>query len=246
MCFYYSVNNKKPEDIIKSGLADRNKIAKIPKKLVVNGFEKPIMPVISSRTPNDIDFYQWGLVPNTIKTIGKANDFVKQFNTLNAKSETALDSKSFGFAIENQRCLVLASGFFEWQHTKKQKIPYYISLTSESMFAFAGIWDNWTDENGQEHFTYSILTTQANELMSRIHNTKKRMPIILPYNQLATWIAPQLTSQNLKTFLQSLPSPDLKAHSIKPFLNRPTEDVNEEILEHFDYSKDDSQFTIGF
>lgn len=253
MCFYYSINNKKPDDIVKAGLVSRDKLAKLPKKLVVNGFERPMMPVISNQNTNDIDFYRWGFVPNSVNSKTSAEEFIKRYNTLNAKSETASESKVFGNSIDSQRCLILASGFFEWQHIKKQKIPYYISLKSDSLFAFAGIWDSWIDEDGHKQYTYSILTSQANELMSRIHNTKKRMPIILPFDQLNVWLSTQINKNNVNLFLKDLPSPDLKAHSIKPFITNQARELGDELLNPFDYDsllklKDDEgqQLSLGF
>lgn len=253
MCFYYSINNKKPDDILKSGLVSTDKLAKLPKKLVVNGFERPVMPVISNENPNDIEYYQWGFVPSSVKGKANADDFIKRFNTLNAKSETATESQAFGNSIDSQRCLVLASGFFEWQHTNNQKTPYYISLTSDNLFAFAGIWDSWIDEVGQRHFTYSILTTQANELMSRIHNTKKRMPIILPSDQLSVWLSTQINKSNASSFLNELPNPDLKAHTIRPFLSKQSLELGDELLNAYDYSSlqnpridDGKQLSLGF
>lgn len=236
MCFYYSINSKKPEDIAKVGLVSINKLAQLPKNLVVNGFNRPTMPVISNQNPHDIEFLQWGFVPNSINSMADAEGFIKRYSTLNAKSETISKSQAFGNAIDNQRCLVLASGFFEWQHIKNQKIPYYISLTHETLFAFAGIWDSWINEYGQKHFTYSILTTKANDLMSRIHNTKKRMPIILPYDQVGDWLSPQINKSNFNDFLSDIQYPDLEAHTIKPFLTKQVQNVGDEILEPYDYN----------
>lgn len=253
MCFYYSINTKKPDDIVKSGLISQHKLISIPKKLVVNGFERPCLPVISSNCVGEVEYFQWGLIPKSVNGKENADSFAKQYNTLNAKSETAVKSKTFGNAINNQRCLVLASGFFEWQHVNKQKIPYYITLSSENLFAFAGIWDCWSDEQGQQHFTYTILTTQANELMSRIHNTKKRMPIILPTDQLSIWLSTQINKNNLNSYLRELASPELKAHTIKPFLSDHQQITNDDILAPYNYengatqnNSNNTQLTIGF
>jgi putative SOS response-associated peptidase YedK len=235
MCFYYSINTKKPDDIIKSGLISRDKLVDFPKKLVVNGFEHPFMPVITNNCIGEAEHFQWGFIPNSINKKNKAESFTDRYNTLNAKSETVINSRTFGDAIDNQRCLVLASGFFEWQHVGKQKIPYYISLSNESLFAFAGIWDSWSDEQGQQHFTYSILTTQANELMSQIHNTKKRMPIILPFDQLGLWLSSKINKNNFNHYLKDLQYPELKAHTIKPFVTSLDHEMDHEILEPFDY-----------
>jgi len=79
-----------------------------------------------------------------------------------------------------KRCLVLADGFYEWREEGGKKYPYYISLTSNDAFALAGIWDKWLNSRtGEMKETFSIITTRANPLLERIHNTRKRMPVIL-------------------------------------------------------------------
>ena len=253
MCFYYSVNTKKPDDIAKSGLISSDKLTNIPKKLVVNGFEHPYMPVVSNNCIGQAEYFQWGFIPSSIIGKENADRFTKRYNTLNAKTETVIRNKTFGLAINSNRCLVLASGFYEWQHVGKQKIPHYISLSNESLFAFAGIWDSWSDEHGLRHSTYSILTTQANELMSRIHNTKKRMPVILPFNQLGVWLSPQINGHDAIRFLSDLPNPDLKAHTIRPFLTAHNPEVEDEVLKPYDYgilpkppNEKGKQLTFGF
>ena len=251
MCFYYSVNNKKPEKILKTGVVSREHIAKIPTTIVANGFTHPLLPVITNRGKPQIEYYRWGFIPGTIKQRNAASDFEKRFNTLNAKSETASASQAFANALQNKRCLVLASGFFEWQHIKSHKVPYYISQTDDNLFAFAGLWDSWTNEEGQEQFTYTILTQKANSLMSKIHNTKQRMPVILPYETLSNWIAPNLSDNQVNELLKTISSPALKAHTIKPFLSIQNNQINDEILAPHPYPNnssgtDQQQLTIGF
>ena len=113
------------------------------------------------------------------------------FSCHDAKIETLAQKPSFKDAINN-RCLVLSSGFFEWQWRDskgKEKRKYLIKPTEEEIFAFAGIWSEWTNpETGEKQKTYSIITTEANELMSEIHNTKKRMPVILPKENEYDWL----------------------------------------------------------
>jgi putative SOS response-associated peptidase YedK len=167
MCFYYSINKPNADKMVKKGILSNNQLDKISNKTLANGFERPVMPVVSNLEPNNISYYQWGLVPSTVTSNVEANQFLKSYNTLNAKSENIFKSKVYATPILTQRCLVLASGFFEWQHFRGKKYPYYITLNNNSLFAFAGIWDKWIDENGNATHTYSILTTEANELMAK-------------------------------------------------------------------------------
>ena len=150
-----------------------------------NGFTYPKTPIISNVNPTEIDNYNWGLIP------AWAKDKTIQQHTLNAKIETLNEKPSFKNNIKN-RCLVIADGYYEWQWLDpkgKNKQKYLITLTSEEPFAFAGIWSEWIDINtGELIKTYSIITTEANDLMAEIHNNKKRMPIILNNDNELLWL----------------------------------------------------------
>ena len=146
-----------------------------------NGFAYPKTPVITNKEPQSIQQLQWGLIPHWAK-----DDTIKQY-TLNAKIETLTEKPSFRNSV-NQRCLVIADGFYEWQWLDakgKQKQKYLIGLPDNELFAFAGIWAEWVStETGEIKRTYSIVTTEASGIMREIHNSKKRMPVILtPHNE---------------------------------------------------------------
>jgi len=159
----------------------------------INAFDFRATPVITDENPGEIQFYQWGLIPHWAE-----NDEIKKM-TLNARIETADEKPAFRDAVD-QRCLVIAEGFYEWHwfDTKgREKQKYLIRPTDQEVFAFAGIYSSWKDpKNGAFVNSYSILTTQANDLMSEIHNTKKRMPIILSEDDRKHW----LEHQNLSDF----------------------------------------------
>ena len=146
-----------------------------------NGFTFPKTPVITTENSNIIQLYSWGLMPSWSK------DQKFRVNTLNAKIETLTEKPSFKSYVKN-RCLILANGFYEWKWLDpkgKTKQQYEITLQDNSPFAFAGIYSTWIDNaTGEILNTYSIVTTEANEVMAEIHNTKKRMPVILtPHNE---------------------------------------------------------------
>ncbi len=96
---------------------------------------------------------------------------------INARAETVAEKPSFRTALRRRRCLVLADNFYEWQRDGKVRRPIRISLDSGEPFAFAGLWDSWSNPTGQTIESCTIITTQANELLTPIHN---RMPVILP------------------------------------------------------------------
>ncbi len=108
--------------------------------------------------------------------------------TFNARSETVSSKPAFRECFSSRRCLVPVRGFFEWQHVGGRKIPWYITLRDEEIFSLAGIWDSWTMQGGMTLETFSVVTTRANELMEEIHNTKKRMPVILPSSAEKIWL----------------------------------------------------------
>jgi len=246
MCFYYSINKKNPNSLIGKGVISKTQLNKIPERTVVNGFEHPSMPIITNTKPNDIQLFQWGLVPSTVQSEDDASRFLQSYNTLNAKGERLMESKIYSIPAKKQRCLVLASGFFEWQHVGKQKIPYYISLKDDELFAFAGLWDAWIDAKGSVHNSYTIVTTQANELMAEIHNTKRRMPAILTNQQEKLWLSTKTNSKELSHVTQPISSELLKAHTIKNFLSpKHTASSTADILNEYDYSNTLKQHKEG-
>lgn len=170
-----------------------------------NGFTFPKTPVITKENSNIIQLYNWGLIPSWSK------DQKMRAYTLNARIETITEKPSFKSYVKN-RCLILANGFYEWKWLDKKgktKQQYEITMQDNSLFAFAGIYNTWIDKaTGEILSTYSIVTTEANELMAEIHNTKKRMPIILtPYNE-KLW----LSDNDIMQF--SMPEVNLKATAL--------------------------------
>jgi putative SOS response-associated peptidase YedK len=156
-------------------------------KYYVSGFDYPKMPVITNQKPDIIQAYTWGLVPSWVKTATDAAEI--RSKTLNARSDTVLTKPSYRHAIRHKRCLIPADGFYEWQTLGGKKYPYFIYLKDRDIFSMAGIWEEWTDRSSGEVLrTFSILTTEANPLMERIHNIKRRMPVILPREKEMDWI----------------------------------------------------------
>lgn len=163
----------------------------------INGFEHPAMPIICNDSPDKIQLFQWGLIPNW------ANDRTIQSSTLNAKLETVTQKPTFKNVI-HQRCLIPANGFYEWKWlnssgSKKEK--YLITCADTDVFSFAGLWSKWLDPQiGKWVNSFTILTTEANDLMAEIHNIKKRMPVILTPETEMDW----LTSSKAPTLNQNL------------------------------------------
>ncbi|GIV42417.1 MAG: DUF159 family protein [Vicingaceae bacterium] len=148
-------------------------------------FAYPETPVIRHHTPDKIEMLHWGLIPPWAK-----NTDIRKY-TLNAKIETIEQKPSFKPVVKN-RCLVLVDSFYEWKWLDpkgKQKQKYRIALPENEPFALGGLWSEWIDkQTGELWKTYTILTTDANDMMAEIHNSKKRMPIVLHPDYEQEWL----------------------------------------------------------
>ncbi|MEP7195208.1 MAG: SOS response-associated peptidase [Saprospiraceae bacterium] len=184
MCFH-SLVSMTDLQLAKHFRVTMENMEELAPQFYINAFTYPKTPVITNLKKNTLQRYQWGLIPPWAK-----NDDIKKY-TLNAKIETIEDKVSFKDSIHN-RCLILVNGFYEWQwqDTKgKKKKKFLINVKDELAFAFAGLWSKWIDQNsGEIIYSYTILTTEANELMSIIHNSKKRMPVIVNPKEYDLWL----------------------------------------------------------
>ncbi len=152
---------------------------------LINGFTYPNVAIILNKSPQIITTnYTWGLLPNWASAI----DFRK--NTLNARLETLNEKPSFQNIINN-RCLIIATAFYEWRWNDekgKSKQKFQIN-TNEALFTFAGLYSHWTNPiTDEKHNTFTMVTTNANKTMEYIHNHKKRMPIILKKEDEINWL----------------------------------------------------------
>ena len=179
------------------------------------------LPVVVKNSPNQVELMKWGLVPHWSK-----EPRVK-YSTINARAENITSSSVYREPFRTKRCLIPANGFFEWKQTASGKVPYFIHLKHEPMFAFAGLYDIWTDAEGKEFKSFSIITTTPNEIMQPIHN---RMPVILPKEHEEVWLTPEETNTaKLLTFLQPYPSNQMEAYTVSTEVNRPMND-NAEVI----------------
>jgi putative SOS response-associated peptidase YedK len=201
----------------------------------VNGFSKPDMPVITDEGPDTINVFKWGLIPSWIKNEKDAEDISTK--TLNARSESIFEKASFKHSIKNKRCLIPATGFFEWMHFKNKTYPHYIFLKDRDVFSLAGIWSKWTNkENGEMINSFSIITTNANTMMARIHNKKKRMPVILSQDDEEKWLDNQTSQNVINQLMQPYADREMDAYTISRLITSRTEARNvKEVIEKFEY-----------
>lgn len=155
----------------------------------INGFSYPNVPIVLDTKPNIITTnFTWGLIPTN-----RDKDFRK--STLNARVETLEDKVSFAPSI-NKRCLVIVSAYFDWHWNDpqgKSKTKYQIHSLVDEIFYLAGIYNSFTDKNGETWNTYSIVTTEANDFMKYVHNRKEaegdqRMPIHVKKEDEKSWL----------------------------------------------------------
>ncbi len=212
MCYYVEINLSRKE------LHKRFNVPMIvdPRYMQANVFSaflKPYIPVITSEFREIIQNYQWGLIPSWVKDQSTADKISN--STYNARAESIFEKSSFRAAANYKRCLVLAHGFFEWHTQGKYKIPYYIKRKDNEAFAFAGLYEKWLQpKNNHLIETVTIITTKANPLLEKIHNTKKRMPVILEREAEREFIDENISKKQVKDFLKPIDETELEAYPV--------------------------------
>ena len=158
---------------------------------------------------------KWGLVPSWAKDPSIGNKLI------NARGETVAEKPTFRRAFHQQRCLVLADGFYEWKREGKNKQPYYIRLKDGRPFVFAGMWERWEKQTPALE-SCTLITTGPNGVMEPIHH---RMPVILDPKQYNEWLESSLHStEQLKALLKPFPPKEMEAYPISLLVNNPRHD----------------------
>jgi len=150
----------------------------------------------------------WGLIPSWVEDPNVAR---KHFN---ARAETLADLPTFRSAFRRKRVIIPASGFYEWQEQESGKQPFYIYPAEGGFFAFAGLMEDWQGPNGEQMISACIITTEANQLLARIHNKKPRMPAILPKASWALWLDPASQIREVQPLLVPFPDALMAAHPV--------------------------------
>lgn len=155
---------------------------------------------------------RWGLVPSWAK------DASGGARLCNARAESVADKPAFRHAFRRQRCLIPASGFYEWQTVGRTKLPWFFHLRGEQPFVFAGLWEHWHGAAGEGKLeTFSLLTTRANAVVGRIHD---RMPVILAPQDAPSWIDPSVEArERLEPLLRPFPEEAMESRPVHPRVN---------------------------
>jgi len=240
MCFYFS-NSRRALDLAnrygrKAGKFDTSRIEAFggvqEAQYKITAFTYPLCTVITADDGNGgkdgsdgIGTAKWGLIPAWKKTVEEAEKSRKI--CLNARAETVFELPSFRSPVLAKRCLIPATGYFEFHHRDKKAIPYYIFLKDEEIFSFGGIYDQWRNPvTNETERTFAIITVPANRLCSDIHNGGKnpfRMPLILERagsggrncgENESRWLDPSLKKPDIERFFQPFDTSRMDAYPV--------------------------------
>lgn len=211
MCGRYSLEAKS-KDIVEA-FALSEAIAITPRYNIAPTQTAPVVRLDRETGGCRLDMIRWGLTPRWAKGPRPI---------INARSETIAQKPSFRSAFRRRRCLVPATGFFEWQKLGSAKQPFYIRLRDRGVFAFAGIWDRSESSDGGQVECFAILTTTPNRTMAPIHN---RMPVILDRAACERWLDQEVESaEPLADLLGSASDDLLEAYPVSSRVNSPAHD----------------------
>ncbi|NNC50586.1 MAG: SOS response-associated peptidase [Flaviramulus sp.] len=234
---------------------DLNAIAEIEEKLIpftdlpihhASGFSHPELLIYTNRSPDFPEVATWGLVPHWIRD---QEHLEKTWNnTLNARGETIFEKPSFRDSAKDHRCIVFIDGFYEHHHFNKKTYPFFIQRKDNLPIALAGLWCEWKNpETGGSIKTFSIVTTNGNSLLAKIHNNPKlkgpRMPLILKESNEDSWLNPaerHMDFQPIKDLIKPYPEENLKAFTVnklrgKEYLGNVKEISQEVIYEELEF-----------
>jgi putative SOS response-associated peptidase YedK len=175
-----------------------------------------VLAVVERDSVREATFFQWGLIPAWSK---------EAKGIINARTETIDQKASFSDSFKRRRCLIPADGFYEWERNGKISQPYYFRMESGEPFAFAGIWDRWQGPN-RSIASCAIITTTANELLSKIHH---RMPVIIGPESYDLWLNDDVRTEHLKDLLVPFPASAMISHAVSYDVNDPKID-NDSLL----------------
>jgi putative SOS response-associated peptidase YedK len=174
---------------------------------------QPIIRQNRDTADREMVLARWGLVPFFTKDLQD----VKGISTINARAETITTAKTWREPVKKRRCLIPVSAFYEWpKNADSHKQPYVFELTTGGLFAFAGVWDAWKDQQGHWLQSFAIVTTEANELMSRIH---PRMPVILHTRDHDRWLDRDETEHPPLDLLRPFESEEMEMQEANPRVN---------------------------
>jgi putative SOS response-associated peptidase YedK len=189
--------------------------------VMARGVEGPHVGMARLERPR-VGLMRWGLVP------WFARDAKAGPRAINARAETLATTRTFKEPFERRRCLVVADGFYEWRRVGDARQPWFFRLRSRRPFVMAGVWDRWKPASGAPLVSCAIVTCPANDTVAPVHD---RMPVIVPADARAAWLAKNADPAVLPTLLRPYPDDEMEAYAVSPLVNSPKNDSAECIRE---------------
>ena len=173
---------------------------------------------ITDGDPGHLQSLHWGFIPHWAKDPAIGNRMI------NARAETLAEKPAFRDAFRSRHCVIPADGFYEWRRDAAgAKTPMHIRLKSGKCFGFAGLWEDWHDDDGHAIRSCTIITTRANALLKDIHD---RMPVILRESDWSRWLGPSTDpAKDFADILAPFPADEMEAYPVSPAVNSPSRDV---------------------
>jgi putative SOS response-associated peptidase YedK len=171
----------------------------------------------NEKNKRELTTMHWGFIPWWFKEENIGSQWI------NARAETIEEKPLFKEAFKKRRCLIVADGFYEWQHHDKIKTPHYIHLNDGKPFGIAGLWERWKNNEGKIIESCALLTTEANKLLQPIHS---RMPVILDRSNFSQWL--DITNQNIheiKALLKAGGLNSIESYPVSTLVNKPSNDT---------------------
>jgi len=177
---------------------------------------QPVPIVTEEKGERHFRLVRWGFLPSWVKD---PKDFPL---VINARGETLLTKPTFRAALKRRRCVFVADGFYEWRRSGREKAPFLIRRVDHGPLPFAGLWETYSDPQGGEIDTAAIVTTDANGLLSGIHD---RMPVVLDQDGIARWLAvDQVRDTVAMELVRPCPDDWLEAFPVGPRVNKVAND----------------------
>jgi putative SOS response-associated peptidase YedK len=182
------------------------------------------MPVIKNGENGKPDLFsmKWGLIPHWAK------DDKMAFSTINARAESLEEKPAFREPFKRQRCIIPASGFYEWMTRGKRKLPYFIFTPRKKVVGYAGLYDTWRLPDGRFVQSFTIITTEANNVVKPLH---ERMPVILRPEDYALWLHSGTGTDALKSLFKPFPDEEMSAYPVSEAVNSVRNNSPQLILE---------------
>ncbi|MCH9674683.1 MAG: SOS response-associated peptidase [Gammaproteobacteria bacterium] len=214
MCGRYAIRTSTPELAALLGLEPTLHANAIGHAQLTSYNIAPTQPVLAIRKTDAERAYctlRWGLIPSWAK------DLKIGARLINARGETVADKPAFRTAFRRRRCLLPASGFFEWKKVGKLRQPYYFRMADQAPFCFAGLWERWQSPDGETFESASIITTHANEVVKAVHH---RMPVILDPKNYELWLSEDSGPADLNELLAPFPDSAMIGDPVSTHVNK--------------------------